>query len=209
MPTKYPHTHCTVPRCAKPRARFSSHCRHHAFNLNSYGHPMATHTRERVYQVHRNRVTAGLLRYAHAPPMLAAVEIANQLLDYKPQTNLTYEVQVAAWARRAREAGVSAMDLLRVVAEFQAVLDSDPQRFPDARAERHAIARRVLRLGPSWGTWRPRARLLNNFGAMIRESLATWAWAFLKKLNADDEAKRELRRRAADFKSYYPSEATK
>lgn len=165
------------------------------------------HVSERQFKAHRERITAGLLRYSQSKPMQAACEIADQILNYRPATNFTYERQIATWAARAREAGVSAMDVLRAVAEVQAVLETSPAQFPDGRAERHAFARRVLRLGPGWGKWRPHGRLLNNFGALLRESLGSWAWAFLKRLDQDAEAKRELRRRAADFDSIKDAKA--
>lgn len=201
MPSLYRDPNCAAPRCPRLRVGFSRYCREHQYNLSHHGHPLMSRTSERLYKRHRARITAGLLRYSQSAPMRAACEIADQFLNYTATSSITYEKEIAEWARRARAAGVAAMDLLRTAAEFQAVLDESPHRFPDGRAERHALARRVLLLGPRWGTWRPRGRLLNNFGHMLKEALGTWAWAFLKRLDRDDEERRELRRRAADFDS--------
>lgn len=201
MPTKNPSPQCAAKGCSKPRRRFSRFCPHHQRNLSHHGHHLMGRTSERLFKRYRPRITAGLLKYSQSAPMGAACELADQFLDFKAQHNFTYELQIAAWAQRARAAGVCAMDILRAVAEFHAFLDDNPRRYPDARAERHALARRVLLLGPSWGRWRPRARVLNTLGSMLKESLGTWAWAFLQRLDRDEEAKRALRRAATDFDS--------
>lgn len=201
MPTKNPSPQCAAKGCPKPRRRFSRFCPHHQRNLSHHGHYLMCRTSERLFTRYRPRIVAGLLRYSQAKPMQAACQIADQFLNYRAEHGFTYELQLENWANRARAAGVSAMDVLRAVAEFHAFLDDHPRRFPDVRAERYALARRVLLLGPSWGTWRPRARVLNTVGAWLKEALASWAYAFLRKLDQDDQARRELRQRAADFDS--------
>lgn len=205
MPSKNPSPNCRASRCTGRRVRFSGYCAKHTYNLRRHGHPTMSHISMRQYRAHRERITEGLLRYAHSKPMLAAVEIADHFLNYKPERGFTYERYIAQWATRARAVGVAPMDLLQAVAEFQAVLESSPRQFPDARAERHALARRVLRLGPNWGKWRPHGRLLNNFGAQLRDALGSWAWAFLKRIERDAEERRALYRAAADWDAVLPT----
>lgn len=199
MPSIRRDPNCAAKGCAKLRERFSRYCPYHKRKLAFHGHPQMSRVSERLYKRHRERITRGLLRYAHSRPMIAAVQLADELLNFRPECGFTYERQIAERMRLARESGVCPMDILRAVAEFQAVLDESPQRFPDGRAERYALARRVLLLGPSWGRWRPRAKVLNNLGGMLKDALTGWAWAFLRKLDQDAEARRDLRRKAADF----------
>lgn len=190
---------CAIRACNKHRHGNSRLCIKHAHRQARHGHPEMDRITEKSYRRHRSFIIAGLLRYSQSKPVRAAYAIADEFLNYTPSHGWRWQIQLAQRMAAARSVKCDAFEILRRVAEFYAVVETEPYIFKSPKAEKYALARHVLRTGPSWGKWRPTSVMLNNFGQELAESLGTFALMFLKRLHKDVAERQRLRRAAADF----------
>ena len=153
---------------------------------------------EDVYVPFRQWIEAGLHKYANSKPVEAATRLADSILHYTPSHGWTWQHTLARRMTVARDAGVSPRLLLQRVTEHYALLDREPHRFLNTRAEHMAFARHVFRKCPG-PMGRPGAHLLLGFGALLAQELGAFGIVFVRRLHQDLADHETLRRTAADF----------
>ncbi len=150
-----------------------------------------------------DRITYGLTRYSNTKAVTAALQLASELLEFKPRYGFTKEYAMQEHMQALKATGVTPMSLLQRVCEFYAYAEWNPQRFHTVREEEHALARAVLWLR-NQGTQRSTTHLLLQIGGTVREILGVFPLAFVRRLEADDRERAKLLDQLTDFSPASP-----
>jgi hypothetical protein len=195
-------TTCAIEGCYLPRHSWSTYCATHTSRSQYHGHPgLRSGVRESDLKPYAHRIERMMALYGNNRATQVALQIAEEILNYKPQYDRTTEREVSRMMQMARDEGTTPMALLRRVCLHFFYLCDHPGRCKgSAHAEDMQLARIVMRLVPLQKSGKRWAAVpLRRLGSVCRESLYKFAHSMHKREQMDADKQHDRQRALMDF----------
>jgi hypothetical protein len=176
---------------------WSYYCHMHATRLVRHGAPNASLIKADQLARYRETVRAAIHRNSETPAVQGALRLAQQLLDYRPSHQFSFQLTLRRRMQILVGANVSPEDVVCRVAEFVFYENDNPFKY--ARERDMQLARVVFKLAPM-SKWVPTAhasRLLA--GLIIEDGLWRFAAGLRLKLERDHDERVKLLKGLDDY----------
>lgn len=174
---------CQLPGCHNPKHRWGRYCQRHRKAFGCYGHPNGrrVHTSEIIHWAVKARRVLDAHAETHTGIKLAIEELSRVLKEAadrdeiaphhssSPRSTAAVDRNVVSHFARLARKGVTALDVLSMVAAIALLDHSVAGRFPDTRSYRYAVARAVLGLVPRGGAKAIGSRTLSTIGTYLAD----------------------------------------
>lgn len=183
-------------RCAECGApilvSYSRYCASHMLRQVRYGSPTGRRLEPGELKPYRDIVARTLSARSDSKAVLAALDIAKEILNYKPTHQWNVQLSIQRQMQRLIDGGVTPHEFLMTVCSVFVMEQLEGNRFASMNEVNYQVARQALKLR-SMHRFRPNATLLSWFGDLLRNGLAGFSYALAREAVKVDTKKEQRR----------------